>query len=819
MALKKQGALFMKICLRVLILFVIAVCLGWAPGYASSPDEDFFDSFFSEKNVWSKSELARLEELADQGLNPAQALLAELLADGDVLPKDEAKAIYLYKLAASQGNILASYRLYQLFLERSDHLMAKYWFRQSYQNALSILHDYLLFAFQMAVTSSANQSPPPAQNGKNSNTERWLEEAGEMALKIKKAYETIELKWFEGWFKGSDDFMSSKFKEMGQLAQAIGPVKLFDLTDKNIRKALKQEAELGHADSQFYLALVFLKGIGVLPSQKKAKYWFQQAAEQGNDKAQTALGEILFEGNGASSSLAATFQWLRKILFKEAGVAPEWKKAEYWLRKAEGRGNDAAQTALDEILFEGNGASSSLAATFQRLRKILFKEVDASPDWKKAEYWFRQAAEQGNDKAQFALGEILFEGNGGIPQDKKEAIYWFQKAAEQGNDIAQTVLAVILFEGDDGAPQDKKKAIYWFRKAAEQGNDMAQTVLAEILFEGDDGAPQDKKKAIYWLKQAAKQGNDKAQSTLAVILFEGDGAPQDKEKAIYWFRKAAEQGNDNSQTVLAVILFEGDGAPQDKKEAIYWFWQAAERGRNPMAQYELAKILFEGNGVPLSGAKPLHWLRKILFKKLSAFPVRKTETEAVYWLKQAAEQGNDKAQADLAEILFEGDGAPQDKKEAVYWFRKAAEQGNDKAQADLAVILFVGAGVPQDKKEAVYWFRNAAKQGNDKAQTALGEILFNGSGVSQDKKEAVYWLDLAVKARNKRAMRQLANILIKGDGVPQDEKRASFLFGEIKKADRRAREEDRNVKAVRKKYSRQKEKGRDSACRRAVKGI
>ena len=44
------------------------------------------------------------------------------------------------------------------------------------------------------------------------------------------------------------------------------------------------------------------------------------------------------------------------------------------------------------------------------------------------------------------------------------------------------------------------------------------------------------------------------------------------------------------------------------------------------------------------------------------------------------------------------------------WYRKAAEQGDAKAQFNLALRYYKGEGVTQDYAEAAKWYRKAAEQ-------------------------------------------------------------------------------------------------------------
>lgn len=53
---------------------------------------------------------------------------------------------------------------------------------------------------------------------------------------------------------------------------------------------------------------------------------------------------------------------------------------------------------------------------------------------------FREAAEQGNPKAQFHLG-LMYERAWGVSEDRAEAARWYRKAAEQGHNLAPRALS------------------------------------------------------------------------------------------------------------------------------------------------------------------------------------------------------------------------------------------------------------------------------------------------------------------------------------------------------------------------------------------
>ena len=86
-------------------------------------------------------------------------------------------------------------------------------------------------------------------------------------------------------------------------------------------------------------------------------------------------------------------------------------------------------------------------------------------------------------------------------------------------------------------------------------------------------------------------------------------------------------------------------------------------------------------------------------------------SKAFKWARKAADQGNTKAQDDLAGMFFHGQGVPQDYSKALKWTRKAADQGDITAQYGLGLMYQLGQGTPQEFTEAYKWFSLAASQG------------------------------------------------------------------------------------------------------------
>ncbi len=154
-----------------------------------------------------------------------------------------------------------------------------------------------------------------------------------------------------------------------------------------------------------------------------------------------------------------------------------------------------------------------------------------------------KAAEAGDTKAQFEIGEMYYYGNRGVSQDNSMAMLWYQKAAEQGNADAQCMIGRMYALGF-GVPQNISEAHKWYKKAAENGNTKASRYLAEYYYN------ENIHESIKWYKKAAELGDAEAQYQLGYIYEWGKGVYQNKEEAMKWYRKAAEQGHIHAKEAL-----------------------------------------------------------------------------------------------------------------------------------------------------------------------------------------------------------------------------------------------------------------------------
>ena len=69
---------------------------------------------------------------------------------------------------------------------------------------------------------------------------------------------------------------------------------------------------------------------------------------------------------------------------------------------------------------------------------------------------------------------------------------------------------------------------------------------------------------------------------------------------------------------------------------------------------------------------------------------------------------------------------------------KYAEAGDLKAQWDLSNMYYEGNGVTQDNEKAFYWTSKAALQGHITSQFNLGFLYSSGIGTLEDSEEAIF---------------------------------------------------------------------------------
>ena len=167
------------------------------------------------------------------------------------------------------------------------------------------------------------------------------------------------------------------------------------------------------------------------------------------------------------------------------------------------------------------------------------------------EFVQRQAAEQGDAEAQYALGFMYATGEG-VSKDEPEAVRWYRLAADQGYASAQYFLGVMYADGR-GVSKDEAEAVRWYRLAADQGYASAQYFLG-IMYADGRGVLKDEAEAVRWYRLAADQGYANAQLVLGIVYADGRGVSKDDSVLAHmWFNIAGANGNASARELLDIF--------------------------------------------------------------------------------------------------------------------------------------------------------------------------------------------------------------------------------------------------------------------------
>jgi len=249
------------------------------------------------------------------------------------------------------------------------------------------------------------------------------------------------------------------------------------------------------------------------------------------------------------------------------------------------KGNAKAQFTLGQMYEKGNGINVN---------------------WELAVNWYRKAAEQGNAQAQYSLADMISESRG-TQKDDLQIVYWLRKAAEQGYTDAQYQMGVQYTIGQ-GVEKDVELSFQWYRTAAEQGHARACMFLSNAYLDGD-GVERDYDLGISWMTKSAELGDIFAQRLLGDFYKEGTYVDRDYEKSFYWYLVAAKQGDIVSEVLVGMAYESGSGVAQNDHLAFEWFYKSAEKG-NGEAQIKLGYIYEEGRGVKKSEEQSNYWFLK-----------------------------------------------------------------------------------------------------------------------------------------------------------------------------------------------------------------
>lgn len=537
-------------------------------------------------------------------------------------------------------------------------------------------------------------------------------------------------RWYEmaasqGDFRATHNLANLKLAGKGIAKDVSGAVSLYE---KGIAKGDPTGAES--------LGAFFLEG--EFKDTERAVAYLKKAYELGSLRAGTRLGRFLYNEAGSQQQREEAKALLSSLAEQNYIPAVKALAIIYSSGNRSERNYECAKSLQLRVLESGH-KEAMLALGWLDLQ---LPPDEENPSATPPLYWFKQAWDNGIHEASGYIGRAYLDGDS-VDKSVEDALHWFKLGADKGEAECAYFVGAIHDKGWNGESSDKN-AEPWYRQAAEAGLAAGQIALARLLVR-NNGVPVNGTEAIRWLNQAIVGGSTEAMLLLAHLYQEGVGVIKNERAAFEWCRKAADAGDLVGQSEMGWRLCRGIGCDVNMAEGVSWHQRTAIAGR----AYDQGILAYS-----------------YLYGQLS---LDQNFDEAVKWARLSATQNEDLGQFVLGICYYHGCGVGKDIAKACLWLTKAAEQGNVRAQAKLAEHYYN----PEDEKNrdlllAGRWASQAADAGHSVAQLLLGRMFLFGEQVERDPKAAVEWLTLAAEQGESEAMYFLGILTADGVGTKRD---------------------------------------------------
>ena len=433
-------------------------------------------------------------------------------------------------------------------------------------------------------------------------------------------------------------------------------------------------------------------------SYKDAYKYYKKAAKAGYPEGQYALGKMLIENRSLEPNITDNTIWSYIKSAADKGVmAAQYMMLgdDQWCKENADKGNAVAQF--------GMGLRNDSELSYGEYRMLESIDISSSEDIEKAAEWYKKAADNGLDAAQWKLGELYARGFG-VNRDINKAILLREKAAEQGNVIFQLIMAMSYNYGEIAnleifesygtsesalpswnakIPEDAKKADYWLRKVSNHvlttgerytinGNNMYSDAMYILAQQFEKKNELDK--AIYWYQRTAEYEGDGdfykpyAMAQLGMLFCEGKHVKQNYTKAKEYLEQGMKEGGCKATCYLGIMYRDGLGIETNKDKAKELLMKAIEfDGTDNMPYYELGNLYYDG----LKYEDALKY-----YKEAKSNSFDEVQDGKYVWLNEYST----KACYKLGLMYDAGQGIEKNSEQAIEYMTEAASRGSDEAK-------------------------------------------------------------------------------------------------------------------------------------------
>ncbi len=195
--------------------------------------------------------------------------------------------------------------------------------------------------------------------------------------------------------------------------------------------------------------------------------------------------------------------------------------------------------------------------------------------------WYLQAAEYGDDRGQFYVGESYYRGKI-VEQDYVQASKWFTLSAEKGYAIAQYYLGHMYYRGN-GVPIDEKEAMRWFKLSIDRACNEARVTLGDIYCSYKNYENYDKAFRLY--NDAMRDGYPPAYYKVGMMVYSGQGRPINYSSALKYFRSGADKEDLDCIFMVGKMSYNGEGTIKDATVGVRYLNIAESRGSEEAKEF------------------------------------------------------------------------------------------------------------------------------------------------------------------------------------------------------------------------------------------
>jgi len=453
---------------------------------------------------------------------------------------------------------------------------------------------------------------------------------------------------------------TQKFDEANDLAEYI--------------KIVRTAAEEGDPQAMLLMGQVYYEGVeGIVERDYLlAAKWFQAAAQ--------------VEKPEATAYSAEAKAWLGLLYYNGLGVKRDINRAKDLFVRATKGGYDELISLFEEKSKEGD------ICAIKFMSECYNSGIGVPRNTTKALEYDRMAADAGCEEYYMPVGLYLYNN-----KRHGEAFEYFKKAALNGNIKAAYFYGLMLYDGDEGVEQDKVEGLKYLQMAANEGHVAANLKLGESYLYGN-GLERDKEKGAQMIKVAAEKGNNKAMWILANCYRLGEGLPQNYQLASQWMALVASANKTAEYNQLITDL-------KAKNDPFYCYLKGLYE-YNITGNYDEAMKQFQAvEKAKISEGKTLQGL--VLTNKNYK---KRDMKKAAKLFEKAAKENNATACYYLSYMMENGEGVKKDAKAALEMLTKAADGGCAVAQCRLADKYLNANGVEMNIEKAANYLLLAEKQ-------------------------------------------------------------------------------------------------------------